>query len=571
MNLSSYRAPYVHSSIYRFNNQLAESSLDSRSDDGKARLQQQIDELKKVRDILKGEADAFLGGLDWHTIMNQLGQNEYKLREIAINILNSPRAIQILSGSQINYNRDNLTKAFPQLEHQIENYIDKNAMLTTREAIDLISKIILESIPSGQGNLEAWKNAFINRLTNSKGTIEKKITEQIKGKLTSEKGKVRSLVEQTLKSRSRSITKEKTAFIKYFEAEFRLQASKYLEVVSSNEIEEYLSAVIQNFRNLGSSTFTREISSMTGKLGEDFLEIVMNGNNRIDLTFKTVGMMSEDKMQKDDQINQLLNGAIKTHHKTSADSQTDLLITNNRTGKTIRAQSKNLQAAYQSVININQNSFPGMAKLQSEASYVNLISQLESTGTLHLSQEDLGNLSYLLANEIWFRANPSYGGSGKARGISDSSSILGQTVQMVNQLLTSEITNFIGITIDEAITINSAASSFNSFYLISNKILFPIYLVIDDLIKQLNRVQAEFVRLQVTLNTSKSPGGAASFYKAKIAAVAPDALRADGNYSDGNLVAVGTSKGGEIISNLSIRNIGLKFDIQSLLQTSWAF
>jgi hypothetical protein len=32
---------------------------------------------------------------------------------------------------------------------------------------------------------------------------------------------------------------------------------------------------------------------MLGKLGEDFLEIVMNGDNQIDFVFRTVGMMSE--------------------------------------------------------------------------------------------------------------------------------------------------------------------------------------------------------------------------------------------------------------------------------------
>jgi hypothetical protein len=56
---------------------------------------------------------------------------------------------------------------------------------------------------------------------------------------------------------------------------------------------------------------------------------------------------------------------------------------------------------------------------------------------------------------------------------------------MVSQLLSQEITNFMGITIDNSINITKAASSFNSFYLISNKILFPIYLVLDDLINQL--------------------------------------------------------------------------------------
>jgi hypothetical protein len=43
---------------------------------------------------------------------------------------------------------------------------------------------------------------------------------------------------------------------------------------------------------------------------------------------------------------------------------------------------------------------------------------------MHLSEEELAGLSYLLANEVWFRAKGSYPGGG-ARGVSDSGSILG--------------------------------------------------------------------------------------------------------------------------------------------------
>lgn len=570
MALTSYNAPYVHSSIYRFNGQFGGSILDTRSDEGKKQLNAQIAELNNLKKILEDEANQFLGGADWRTILTDMGESEKKMREIATDILNTPETVAILSGSKNNYTGARLAKAFPQIASEIFTYVDKTVDLSTKEAVDLISKIILNSMPSSVNNFEAWKNIFVGKISDGKGEFEKKFTEQIKGKLTSEKGKIRKIVQQVLKSRTRSSSKEKTQFINFFETEFRRRARDELTFVEESDIENYLSMVIAEFRKLKSNVFTGEASSMLGKLGEDFLAITMNGTNT--LTFYVTGMLSEEKMLKDKELSVLLNGTIKTHHKTSADSQTDLLITNNKTKKTIRAQSKNLQAAYQSVIDIERSSFPGMAKLQQETSYTGLIEQLRGTGTIHLSNGDLDNLSYLLANEIWFRANPSLGGSGKARGVSNSSSILGQTAQAVSRFFTQEITNFIGITVDNSITVHAEkANSYNSFYLISNKILYPTYLIIENLISQLKQETEKISRLQVTLDTSKSPGGAEAFYKSKIAAVAPEPLKADGNYSNGNLVAVGTNKGSEIISSLTIRNIGLQFNIEKLLETSYTF
>lgn len=578
MALGSFSAPYVHSNLYNFNSQLNLSSLDDRSNEGQIRLGAQIQELLHIRDILQREAEAFLGGQDWRTIMTSVDQIEYIFRQIGIDILNSHQAIEILRAKNIRYNKDSLLKAFPQIESDIMTRVNSAVELSSKEAIQLVVEIILSSLPSN-GNLEAWKNAFINVMSNKKGTVEQFITSQVKGRLTSEKGKIKKIVEQTLKSRTKSTTKEKNVFIKYFEAEFRSRIAQQELIIPMERAEQYLSEVISKFRSLPSEIFTREASSMIGKLGEDFMTIVMNGNNTLNIVFQTVGMETEESMMskqhdvfKGTSLSELLNGSIKTHHKGAADSQTDLLLTNTSTGKTVRVQSKNLQAAYHSIVDINKNAFPGMAKLQQETKYINLIAQLQTTQTMHLSEEDLSDLSYLLANEAWFRAKGSYPNAGKARGVSDSSSVLGQTARAVSQLFTKEITNFMGITIDESINVDtSKANSFNSFYLISNKILFPTYLVLNDIIKQLLQIETEFARVQVTINTTSVRGSARAFYESKVAATQPEGLKANGDYSDGNLLAKGTDKGAEIISSLSISNIGLKFDINKLLQTSWSF
>lgn len=571
MSLSSFNAPYVHSNIYNFNSQFKDSSLDSRSDEGQERLKAQIQELTQLYKTLKDEADQFLGGLDWRTIMTQLNQFERIFREVSTDILNSNTAIRILSGKDVKYSSSSLTKAFPQIEKEILTIVDKNIDLSTKEAVSIISSIILKNLPQS-GSFEAWKDALIFNLSKTKGSVEESITKEIKGRLSSEKGKITKMVEAALKSRTRSISKEKNAFIKYFETEFRARINQTNAIIPVEQMEEYLTSVLANFKKLKPEVFTRETSSMLGKLGEDFMSIVMNGSNNIDITFTVVGMETEESMSSNPELSNLLMGAIKSHHKGGADSQTDLLLTNSKTGKTVRVQSKNLQAAYHSVVDIDKRAFPGMARLQQETKYIDLINRLRSTGTLHLSSEELSDLSYILANEVWFRAKGNYPDAGKARGVSDSSSILGQTARVVEQLFAKEITNFMGITIDDSITLNSPkANSFNTFYLISNKVLFPTYLVLGDLINQLNQMQTEFSSLKVTLNTTNVPGSARALYLNKLAAVQPEGFRADGDYSEANLLKVGQSKGAEIMNSLTINNIGLKFNLDNLLKTSWSF
>jgi hypothetical protein len=66
------------------------------------------------------------------------------------------------------------------------------------------------------------------------------------------------------------------------------------------------------------------------------------------------------------------------------------------------------------------------------------------------------------------------------------------------------------------------------------------------------------------------PHGAKSFYNAKIEAAGAEGLQAEGNYTNGNILSVGTNMGAKIIGDLSIRNVGLNFNIEKLLNSSWS-
>lgn len=564
-NLMSFNSPYVHSNLSRFNKNLSGSVLDNRSEEGEQRLSQQIQELMQVRNMLKAEADAFLGGIPYQSFFTSLNSNQTKMAQIGIEILNRQHVIDILSGKMRGYSQQDLITAFPKLAPALRKAVPEEGVLTAQQATTIVVDAVMKKMPKtgGKGSVQAQIDKLEKFFVNSQGEFEKEFREQVSGRLKSKTGKIKQIVQQAIHQRTNSKGSEKAMFVTYFRKEFMTLANQRLDFVTSNEIEEYLANIEKGVYALPDSVFTGEASSMTGKLGEDFMQIINTNDAAFDVVFDLTGMMTEQEIQNSSKLRGSIQGIMTTHHAASKESQTDMLVTSKKTNKTVRVQSKNLQAAYQSLVSVRP--FPGFAQIQGATKYVNLIQQLQNTGTIHLSEQELGELSYLLANELWFRTHQSMD-LGMARGVNSSGSTMNQVVSMVNQLLTKEIVNFMGINIEEVIHPN-AASSANSFYLIANKVFLPSYLIIDDLIRELQQMQSDFARLSVSLDLSGSYGSASEFYKEKMQSVG--ALDPAGNYTDSALVAVGQQKGQDIINNLKIHKIGLKFDMQKLMQSSY--
>lgn len=555
-NLMSFDAPYVHSNLANLSANIGGGAFDVNSQEGLQRIEKQIAELESIKSVLKAEADAFLGGVDYNSVFSLLNSNEATLSSIGREILNEPVLINIVSGKNVNYNLTDLQQAFPGI---ISN--SANSVLNQREAVQLVASSLMQKI--GGITVSAQQIDKLNDLLyqgSKEGQI--KLKDFVKGRLSSEKGKITALAKEELQKRSKvgnAATATKNNFIKYFRSRFLEKSKAKLHFTRQNEVEEYLQRVESEVWSLKDEVFTFETSSMTGKLGEDFFRIINISDQAFSCEINLTGMMNEETIVN--KFKTQVAGKLQTYHKASAESQTDMLITNYRNGKTIRAQAKNLQAAYQSVI--SSKPFPGMAQLQGETSYKSLVQDFTK-----ISDSDKAALSYLLANEVWFRGGRSMGW----KGVSSQGSTLNYITQVVEQILSQEITNFIGINIDNSIDVTaSAASSSNVFYIISNTVLFPVWMVIDELIKKLRNETAKFSNFKVSLVTSgiKFGYGPKSFHQAKADKV--DRLDPSRNYTDAGLVGVGKEMGSNIISQLQVRKIGLSFNMQNLLSSSFVF
>lgn len=535
-----------------------------------------------MRDQLMAEANDFLMGKDPLNLLYYLQNNSNRFYEIGLEILNRRETIDILSGKLNNYSGKQIENNFPNLSNSLKQLLLSKDLLTEKEVVDLISKDIISAfnnnitIPIGEkGVVKSQVNIVTTMLSGENNKIAaaaaKRISSSIKGKLTSEKGNIRKIVKEELRKKTKSTGKEKQQFIDYFSKEFKKIAQQKVDFVAkNNDIEQYLETVKKQVMTLPNNIFTGEYSSMTGAAGEEFFRIITTSDTSFQLQIDIVGDKSENKIMQDEKLRNMISSKMKTYHAADKQSQTDMLITN-KSGKTVRVQSKNLQEAYQSLISDTTKTFPGFATLQNTRKYSDLINALTNSPITTLNDDDIQDLSYLLANEFWFRTHGSYKYNSRtdAKGVS-SDGTLGYVASMVNKILSKEVANFIGINIDDNINIATKASASNIFFLISNRFLLPTYKIIDGIIKQLKDLEGEVARLNVSIISSgMSLGSAKSFYKQKQEITG--GLRGDGDYSDSGLLSVGTSKGQEIINQLQINKIGVKIDMESLLTSSYAF
>ena len=156
----------------------------------------------------------------------------------------------------------------------------------------------------------------------------------------------------------------------------------------------------------------------------------------------------------------LLSSKLITHHSKDKFSGTDLLITNSK-GRTVRVQAKNLATAYQSFL--VDGKIPGMISLEKDTKYLTLIQELESKGLLTLSDEDLSNISYLLANEIWFRLKGSLGEDSK-RKISQQTGGLQYSQLIAEKIFSKQVANFLGVSLQDSFVLNDNKASGSNIF-----------------------------------------------------------------------------------------------------------
>lgn len=561
--------PYVHSNIYNFHRQLNEN-LDEESIPVKNRFTKDIKDLEALRNRLKIEADAFLGNQSVEQVMNNLKEEDKIFFRIARKILEERTTAEIiLNGDTSKQIAAAVRASFKNLDSNIMQVIQNSTNIDEIASI-IATEIFKEMI--GKSGKEQQK-IFSSFIRNSK-KIEDKASFKIIKKLSSDQGKIKKLVKQRLNesmekqrnTRRKSTDAEK--FCVYFEKRFYDILKSENVFFEKGEEKKFLNTFTSKVKNeLNQNIFNyKNINNIYGVFTEDFFQITLESlpSNQLEIT--VIGKESEEEIIK--KYNNLVRKMMTTHHDTKKMSGTDILLTNPTTNRTVRVQSKNLATAYQSFL--SGKTIPGAISMEKEIKYKDLIGRLESTNTLKLTQEDLRDISYLLANEIWFRARGSYEEE-DGRKISKQASGLQYSHSIVEKIFSKQIANFIGASIDDAINVNdNRASGSNIFYLIAGHALVPTYKIVDDIIKNLKQEEEKIANLKVYLKTTGyNLSRAKDFYDRKLKAVRN--FDSEGNYSSPALLEVGTSEGSGIIDKLTFSSIGLRVDFDKILKSSMSF
>ena len=567
--------PYVHSLIYNFNRQVKNDfDTDNAESRGQQELEKQINALKQISKQLKDAADSFMGTDDYKTFSNNILNNQSSFSNIAFKIFRDPKLINKLT--QIS--KKDLEKVLKSngLGNKILNNIEKEAP-TKAELKQAVSSAI-----SGYN----FNITLSEQFTKIKGTFQnlpKELEEEFfkiytrkirKGSKNTIAKAITDLIQKEVESKKQS---GPLLAWEYFEDQFRQQVKQSKITIVNNELEDYLKALKNNFLKRASNFKFSESAGASGFLGEEGIAAVIETESN-GFEVKVVGNLFEEATKANKQtVSELYNiPQMKTHHSKNTFSQTDLILTNTSNNKVVRVQSKNAVAVLNKILpNLNDEKIsapPQWVALQKDVKLIELYNLLGDTR--QLTEQDFNDLKYLLANEVWFHVKGSYEEKTgrKLTGEKSEGGLTGaQTI--VSRILTKEVGNFLGITFSESFgNAQVITGGSNIFFLFGNAILVPTYLIIDQLIDSISQIEGALFQIRPTLDWSGINFGgynAKTLYKEK--QVKTGGLDPSKNYSEGNLLSVGTNAGSAIVNSLNIKKINLKVNLKTLLSSVYNF
>lgn len=517
---------YVHSNIEhghwkKFNGYETPRLLAEESDVNAA-----IKRLEAVKKDLEEEADKFLdgGGIE---ALNYCVDNEYNLySQIAVKILQESDAITALLQGNVSekmHQKDveKLVKFIPEeLKPQIEKILNiENISETT---VKLIAEQIAAAISDSDGVIVTHKSSkfsipginthdFIKGLIadnknffddldiNATLKIEQDYTGKRPGDITNlkkggKKNEVVTAIENIIKKRGlyqSANNQEKqfkdsiASFMHWFEGRFNAEIKNAPQLVAyekKDSPKQYLEDFESKLRDIfKKGKVPGNTMNIVGALGDEFY-VTAYQVDPLTAEIKIVSVSTTKEKNVVKEYGDAFKGlkTLHTHHDSSKQSQTDILIQNKK-GKTVRVQAKNASLANQEFENkglINLNAHLERSKQLAELLYSLNFPNVEET-------------MYTVVNALWFGSHDSISGIrdiGKLN-IEDGggdSQILSQLTQDLSRYISLEAENFLGITLQEASTTEQTiiAGASNIFYL-KNGRLIPTYALVDEVIKDL--------------------------------------------------------------------------------------
>lgn len=508
----SSMGPYLHEKAYHFrqdvSNQLSTSEINRITQD----FSEASSRLEAMISTLRNEANAFLSpwGGDYKAASKEIfGNNDSDkaiYKKVLNEIINSIWFIETVKRRKSRkdfLDGENVQKAQKILE---EFGIQLASSELQGKTVTDLSNIIVQSIHLQQGkkqinldsgNLKKGMEKLLNKEINQKyyrniDTFKKRLTEAL------------------MKNFKTQVN---------WEGVFRETKDRFMQEFPNNKkAEEFIDKIRNDFIHAGNGLKSIQYANISGFISENIWPTIINNDDFTKILINISGDVDEATLTEEARRFamhasgkfglQISTSQISKMGHRNVDKQqsgTDWLIVNQH-GKMIRAQVKNSTQIVEELRKA-ETSRPQTIHLQSDIKYNTLKRNLQSysVGTIGgLSSEDWMLLDYLIVNMLWIRAG---GGVTKDRGGEYRSGVSG-IQELVNQLLTKEVGYFLGVSLapeDKANAVNTVMGGSNIFFVIDNLLLYPTWMIIESIKRQLEKLKEALMKIHVVVSSSYIP------------------------------------------------------------------
>lgn len=589
-NLINDTSPYIHSRVYNFVHFVGEINADAEYQDELNSLKESLTTwIRQLRDFEREIYEA-CGVSDYNGLNQKLfidSKNSYD--KVTKAILTNPNFIRSLL-PQINREiAENILKTLPnsqQFYDTLFNGIDTYDVSSFSNL--LIDYIRSQFSPNSKViSVETFENKFGQEFAKYIGN-QTKLSIQSGTKRGALGRIVRGLIQD---NGFKGTYISRDSFVSNFKKFFNIEANNLNVVFTNDELNNHaqnveLAANAAYEAVKGNKGLPAYISNLVGQLGEQNLSIAFDQSElAVVVKVHQVGNITEDELY--DKFSKIDSNLKKLSiHDTNKQSQSDELLEIVLPGRgttLIRVQSKStlLDQLVKIGDSYKENVQPQMLRFfngkDSSGNNINitaLFENLVSKGII--SDYDSKNLTYLLANMIWFNQVGSYEGDGRngskrTRRVGSTGGI-GFSQAIVDRTLSQSIAEYIGLTTAESLgqeikQIQLGGS--NIFYFLSGKVLFPISMVLEELLHQLNNEEQKLFNLHTQLQMRGAiTNSAASLYKEK--REKSGGFKGGYLYQDAGLLSAGQTQGNEIVQKLGIK-INANFSIAAIINSAYNF
>lgn len=590
-NLLSRTDPYVHSNILHFTYFVTDTIYKDEAWEReikflKSRLKQWIEQLKSYEQELYD----FCGVSDYKALNQKLfieSKNNYQ--KVAIKVLQNPNFLRALTPRIDRKLSDKIGKV---LSQQVDGFTDQlfgdKIDLSLSEFSEQLADFFRQQLQEKHTGdkrvgVQELKDLVVNTAAPE---IANKYWVNISQK-TKNGGINKFAKKLILEQGFNDVFISQSDFLKIFTAFFpQVQASENITIIESSE-----DIYKHNIDNIGiqlynylkqPNGFPSTLMNIIGNTGEQMVSIIFEqGTPAFRVQVNQIGTKTEDELAAQfSKINSNF-GQLKVH-ATDKMSQSDEILTifNEKGTRVFRVQAKNTLLHQLEKIGdaYKEDVQPQIVKLidGSQVSLQDLFNSLIMHASI--TEYDASVIAYYLANMVWFANRKSVGPGmtsespntrtrdwGKKGG-------LGGAQRLVNTMLTKGVADFIGLTVGNTLTngvsqLELGAS--NIFYFLSSSVLFPVSIVLEQLLLEIDDQTQELSHLHTKINMNNISLGktAHRFYNDKKTAVGGTF---EGLIYGPEIVAVGGEMGQNIINQISV-NVNINFSIARILNSAYNF